>query len=154
MTYHPGASSYCLFDNPGKTLETFSGPLFPGGVFSGYYLAGDRAANFSYEDERDLYDSTSYKSRNSAEFRRNGYYFTADAWPLGNHSENGMALAVTSMNLSFLVTEGDSSIDLGLDHISRRSRLLRLYDETSGIAVANLMGTVVVMELLRVCKNF
>ncbi|ABM03363.1 hypothetical protein Ping_1559 [Psychromonas ingrahamii 37] len=136
VTYYPGGSKdcdSCLVTNPGTTIETFSGPIFPGGVFSGYHLTGDRTA---YISDGNMIDSTSYSSINYAgRGILPGYEFTVNAgWMGGLGYGSGMALAETTMNLKFLVTEGDSSIYLFAEAMGG-SAMLSLYDETSGILV-------------------
>ncbi|MEJ2461702.1 MAG: hypothetical protein P8098_08755 [Candidatus Thiodiazotropha sp.] len=133
VTYDPGAVS-----NPGTTLSTFSGPLFPSALFTGYTLVSERTAIVPIDDA--YFYTASYGVVNDAFLSYEYYRFSI---VLGNLTSSvpgatGNASAETDLNLRFQVMEGDSSMDLYAAMEGASPVSLTLFDETAGVAITSL----------------
>ncbi|MEJ2407698.1 MAG: hypothetical protein P8171_26255 [Candidatus Thiodiazotropha sp.] len=136
VTYDPG-----VVTDPGTTLMTFSGPLFPSAVFGGFSLSGDRTATLSLGDG--YFDATSFSARNYANIFRGYYRFVVSlGTSVGSlHGATGSASAETDLNLRFQVTDGSSLIDLYAAYEGNAPVSLSLFDETLGVSVESLAPT-------------
>ncbi|MCG6201839.1 PEP-CTERM sorting domain-containing protein [Psychromonas antarctica] len=134
VRYNPGVVS-----NPGTTLDTFSGSLFPSAVFSGYSLNGDRSATIPIDD--DFFDTTSFSSYNEAYISSDFYRFVVNlgTGEPGQYGATGNASAQTDLSLRFQVTGGSSSMDLYAAKEGNSPVQLSLYNETLSVLVENLM---------------
>lgn len=128
VTYNPGAVL-----NPGTTIDSFSGALFPGAVFSGYNLIGDRSATLPY-------DTVSGMASSSAKdgFVGEGYWFFTSVYGGAQYEATGYASAAVDLNLSFQVTEGNSSMYMSTSNEGATASSLSLYDETLDILIEGL----------------
>jgi hypothetical protein len=133
VTYDPGVVS-----NPGTTLSTFSGPLFPSALFTGYSLVSERTAIVPIDEV--YFDAETYGVRNDAFLSHEYYRFSI---VLGNLTPSvagatGNASAETDLNLRFQVMEGNSSMDLYAAMEGASPVSLTLFDETAGITITSL----------------
>ncbi len=133
VTYDPGVVS-----NPGTTLSTFSGPLFPSALFTGYTLIGNRSAIVPIDEV--YFDTTAYSARNDAGLSNGYYHFSVILGPItyGTYGATGSASAETDLNLRFQVMEGDSSMGLYAAMEGAAPVSLTLFDETSGVTIISL----------------
>ncbi|MEJ2464016.1 MAG: PEP-CTERM sorting domain-containing protein [Candidatus Thiodiazotropha sp.] len=133
VTYDPGVVS-----NPGTTLSTFSGPLFPSALFTGYHLVGDRTAIVPIDEV--YFDTTAYSAVNYADLSAGFYRFCVIlGWGVpGIEGATGNASAETDLNLRFQVMEGDSSMDLYASMEGAAPVSLALFDETVGVTITSL----------------
>jgi hypothetical protein len=136
VTFDPG-----MVSDPGTTLDTFSGALFPSAAFTGYNLVGDRAATVQIDDE--TFDTTAYSAVNNASIYVGYYQFAvnlgADAFNM--YGATGSASGETDLNLKFQVTGGDSAVDLFATFEGGGSVSLALYDETDSVSITSLAPT-------------
>ncbi|MCU7796730.1 MAG: hypothetical protein KZQ75_06335 [Candidatus Thiodiazotropha sp. (ex Myrtea spinifera)] len=137
VTYDPGVVS-----NPGTTLDTFSGALFPSAVFGGYDLSGDRSATIPIPGT-EFADTTDYSARNNAGIFFGFYRFVVNLGTSApsQYGATGSASAETDLNLRFQVTDGNSLMDLFAAYEGNAPVQLILYDETLGVTVENLAPT-------------
>ncbi len=136
VTYDPGVVS-----DPGTTLDTFSGPLFPSAVFSGFNLVGDRTAEVTTADGDK--ETTSYSARNYANISGGFYRFVVSLGTSAGsqYGATGSASAETDLSLRFQVTDGDSLMDLYAAYEGNAPVSLSLFDETLGVSVESLAPT-------------
>ncbi len=133
VTFDPGVVS-----DPGTTLDTFAGPIFPSALFTGYSLSGDRTATIPID--ADNFETTSYSAVNYATLSGGYYHFVVTLGPTAAsmYGATGSASAETDLDLRFQVTEGDSSMDLYAAFEGGAPVSLSLFDETDGISIATL----------------
>ncbi len=127
--------------NPGTTMQSFDGALFPGGSFIGYELRGDREVIVDLGEG--YQDKEAYSSVNAADIYDDYFRFTSVIGPIDYSGLNvsGNASAQTDIHLKFMVSEGSSFLDYALDNESAFSPFLTLFDETAGVMVADVMQT-------------
>lgn len=133
VTFDPGAVA-----DPGTTLETFSGPIFPSALFFGYNLDGARSAIIPID--ADNFDIASFSAVNYASISGGYYRFLVSLGAVSGsmYGATGSASAETDLKLRFQVAEGDSSIDLFAAYEGNAPVSLSLFDETDGVSIASL----------------
>ncbi len=133
VTYDPGVVS-----NPGTTLSTFSGPIFPSALFTGYTLVSERTAIVPIDEV--YFDTASYGVVNDAYISHGYYRFSIVLGNLTYYTAGatGNASAETDLNLRFQVMEGDSSMGLYAAMEGASPVSLTLFDETSGVTIISL----------------
>ena len=136
VTYDPGVVS-----NPGTTLASFSGQIFPSATFSGFSLIGDRSAIIPITGE--FFDTTSYSAVNHASLFGGFYRFvvTLGTSEPSQFGATGSASAETDLKLSFQVTGGNTIMDMFAAYEGNAPVSLSLYDDTLGTMIELLAPT-------------